>query len=195
MKKVFLLTIALIFLTLSSEMVCAQVPGKKEPEANKPTSTSIDAWREAIPQNEESTVVTAAKNEVPEVAESSQQIEKIVTDLELKLAESLKMNDSATLKLLLADNFVPVGNNITKAQTGKNNFIKWALKNAERKSLSIEKITVRVFGSDTAIATVIFKKDPQNAAADGFVATDVWVRTGNSWQAASHHISRTTTQQ
>lgn len=187
MKKGILLSIALIFLTLAGGSARAQI---KEEEKKQPTTKTIDVWRDAMPQNEVPGVVTAAETDEPEVLESSRQIEKRITDLEMKLAESIKTNDSVMLKQLLADGFVPVGGTITEKQANKTAFIKMALKNPEFKTRTVEKITVRVFGSDTAIATVEYKNEPQSATDGGFVATDVWVRSGNMWQAASHHISR-----
>lgn len=198
MKKAFLFSLALVFLALASDTVRAQNKDEKKPE---PTTTTVDAWREAAPLSEQPGYVTAEPNEASEVAESNQQIEKRISDLETKLAESLKSSDSATLRRLLADDFVPVGRNIAESQTGKIGFIDWILKNGEHKSFAVEKMKVRVYGADTAIATVQYKKaataataanaaTASNGATDaGFVATDVWVKRGNFWQVASHHIS------
>lgn len=192
MKKAVLFSIALIFLTLASDSIRAQVTQKKEDEKKQPTTT-VDAWREAAPLAEQPAgVVTAAPNEDSEVTESAPQIEKRITYLEEKLAESLKMSDGNALRQLLADDFVPVGRNIAEAQTGKNGFIDWVMKNGEHKAFAIEKMKVRVFGTDTAIATVQYKKvsnDGTTVVDGGFVATDVWIKRGNIWQAASHHIS------
>lgn len=192
MKKAFIFSLALVFLALASDSVRAQNKDEKKPEQ---TTTTVDAWREAAPLNEQPGFVTAEPNEASEVAESSQQIEKRISDLETKLAESLKTSDSATLRRLIADDFVPVGRNIAESQTGKNGFIDWVLKNGEHKSFAVEKMKVRAYGTDTAIATVQYKKaattsaTPTAATDAGFVATDVWVKRGNFWQVASHHIS------
>lgn len=190
MKKVFLFSIALIFLTLASDSVRAQGTQKKEDEKKQPTTT-VDAWREAAPLAEQPAgIVIAAPNEDSEVVESAQQIEKRITYLEEKLAESLRTSDSATLRQLLADDFIPVGRNIAEAQTGKNGFIDWVLKNGEHKAFTVEKMKVRVFGTDTAIATVQYKKTAGDGTIiGGFVATDVWIKRGNFWQTATHHIS------
>lgn len=193
MKKAVLFSLALIFLTLASDS--AQAQNKDDEKKPQPTTTTVDAWRDAAPLSEQSGVVTAAPNEASEVTESSQQIEKRISALETELSESLKKSDSESLRQLLADDFVPVGRNLTEKQTGKNGFIDWVLKNGEHKSFAVEKMKVRVYGTDTAIATVQYKKATDGAtvapaATDGgFVATDVWVKRGNFWQVASHHIS------
>lgn len=191
MKKAILFSLTLIFLTLASHSIRAQnKDDEKKPQP--PTTTTVDAWREAAPLNEQSGVVTAAPNEASEVTESSQQIEKRISALEISLSESLKKSDSEALRQLLADDFVPVGRNLAEKQAGKNGFIDWVLKNGEHKSFAVEKMKVRVYGTDTAIATVQYNKIANGAPAatdGGFVATDVWVKRGNFWQVASHHIS------
>ena len=197
MRKVFLFSLALTFLVLANDSIRAQNTDKDEKK--QPTTNTVDAWREAVPLSEQPIVVTAEPNEASEVTESSEKIEKRVADLEMKLAESLKTSNSGSLRQLLADDFVPVGRNIAESQTGKTGFIDWILKNGEHKSFAVEKMKVRVYGPDMAIATVHYKKVTNEAPAApnglpvasdaGFVATDVWVKRGNFWQVASHHIS------
>ena len=191
MKKAILFSLALIFLTLANDSVRAQ--NKDDEKKPQPaTTTTVDAWREVAPLSEQPMVVTAAPNEASEVAESNQQIEKRISALETALSESLKKSDSEALRQLLADDFVPVGGNLTGKQAGKNGFIDWVLKNGEHKSFAVDKMKVRVYGTDTAIATVQYNKITTGtpAATDGgFVATDVWVKRGNFWLVASHHIS------
>ncbi|HLM02247.1 MAG TPA: nuclear transport factor 2 family protein, partial [Pyrinomonadaceae bacterium] len=73
----------------------------------------------------------------------------------------------------------------------KTRYIEWALRNLELKSYNLEKTTVRVYPS-TAIVTFNYKRQATvaGAPADGdFIVTDVWVKRGKRWQAASHHIS------
>ena len=193
MKKIIIFSLTLIFLTLASDSVVAQSTEKNDEKKQQPTTTTIDTWRQAAPLGEQpAVVVTAAPNEASEAVETSQQIEKRIANLELKLAESLKTSDSEALRDLLADDFIPVGRNLSESKTSKNGFIDWILKNGEHKSFTVEKMKVRVFGTDVAIATVQYKKESNAAsvATDaGFVVTDVWVKRGNFWQLASHHIS------
>ncbi|MEO6588782.1 MAG: nuclear transport factor 2 family protein [Pyrinomonadaceae bacterium] len=191
-KKIILLSLALIFSALANDSIQAQSTEKTDQKKEQPTTTTVDAWRVAAPLSEQPLVVSAAVNEGSEVEESSRQIEKRLTDLEMKLAESLKTSDSDTLRQLLADDFLPVGINLSESKTSKNGFIDWILKNSEHKSLAAENVKVRVFGTDTAIVTVQYKKVSNGVAGATdavFVATDVWVKRGNFWQVASHHIS------
>ena len=190
MKKIILLSIAFIFLTIAGDTVHAQVTEKKE-EEKKPTTTTVDAWREAVPSSEQPAVITIPVNDVSEISETSRKIEERITDLETKLAESLKTSNSGMLRQLLADDFVPVGRIIADGQTGKNGFIDWVLKNSEHKMFTVEKMSVRVYGTNTAIASVEYKKVSNDGAATGevFVATDVWIKRANLWQLVSHHIT------
>jgi hypothetical protein len=106
--------------------------------------------------------------------------------------EAHKQRDLVALKQLLADDFVPVGANLTPIQTDKTRYIEWAQKNLDLKSYTLGKITVRVYRT-TALVTVPYKQQATigGLPADGdFIATDVWVKRGKLWQAVSHHVSR-----
>lgn len=190
MQKMILIIAALLSMTSANISVHAQNTEKKEPEK----TTTVDAWRQALPESEQPSnaivVMDESTNRV-EAKETPAQVEKRILDLEQKLMEALKGRDSVALKSLLADDFVPVGVNITAAQPDKTRFIEWSLKNSEMKSAAVEKTTVRVYQS-TAVVTVQYKQPAAvgGAAADGnFIATDIWVRRGKQWQAVSHHVS------
>lgn len=190
MQQMILVIGTLLLLTSASVGARAQATEKKETQ--KKETTTIDAWREALPSSEQSPYAVADESkDNAEEEEAAAEIEKRVIDLELKLMEALKRRDSVTLKSLLADDFLPAGVNIVGSQSGKTRYVSWALKNLELKSYDIEKITVRVYAA-TAVATVHYKRQAAigGSPSDGdFVATDVWVKRGKLWQAVSHHIS------
>jgi hypothetical protein len=185
---------ALLLITFASAGARAQDTEKKEAEK----TTTIDAWRQALPDGNQSanTPPTVAMDESKDNVESEEtpaQIEKRILDLEKRLMEALKTRDSVTLKRFLADDFILAGMNLTgsAAQSDKIRYIDWALKNLELKSYNLEKTSVRVHAS-TAIVTFNYKRQASvgGAPADGdFIVTDVWVKRGKRWQAASHHIS------
>lgn len=195
MRKMILVTMpALLLITLASVRVHAQGTEKKEAEK----TTTLDAWRQALPDGNQSanTPPTVAMDESKDNVESEEtpaQVEKRILDLERRLLEALKLRDAAALKRFLADDFILAGMNLngTATQTDKTRYIEWALKNLELKSYNLEKTTVRVYPA-TAIVTFNYKRQASvaGAAADGdFIVTDVWVKRGKRWQAASHHIS------
>jgi ketosteroid isomerase-like protein len=185
---------ALLLLILVTVGARAQGTEKKETEK----TTTLDAWREALPDGDQSAniapkVAPGDSKDNVESEETPAQIEKRILDLERRLMEALKTRDAATLKRFLADDFILAGMNFSgnAAQTDKTRYIEWALKNLELKSYNLEKTTVRVYPS-TAIVTFNYKRQASVAGspADGdFIVTDVWVKRGKRWQAASHHIS------
>lgn len=191
--------LSLAALLLATAGANAQTPEK--PDAAKvPQTTTVDAWRDAMPANEAAPTVMASldegKTKVKGEEETTAQIEKRVLSLESKLMEAVKLRDAAALNRLLADDFVAAGVNLTGTQPDKMRFIDYALKNLELKSYNLEKTTVRAYPT-TAIVTFNYKRTASvaGAAADGdFVVTDVWVKNGNKWQAVSHHISQTAKQ-
>ncbi len=189
-----LATAALVFITLTGVSADAQNTNKKEDE--KPKTTTVDAWRNALPQSETTgippVVVMEESTDNVEVAEDTTQIEKRIIDLEQRLMEALKQRDPAALKVLLADDFMLAGVNIPGTQPDKTRFIEWAQKKLELKSYIIQKTTVRVYPT-TAVVTTSYKRQAKIAGlpTDGdFTVTDVWVKRGKRWQAVSHHISR-----
>ncbi len=194
MQKMILATAALVFITLTGVSADAQNTNKKEDE--KPKTTTVDAWRNALPQSETTgippAVVMEESTDNVEAAEDAAQTEKRILDLEQRLMEAIKQRDSVALKSLLADDFMPTGVNISRAQPDKTRFIEWTQKNLELKSYTVEKTSVRVY-QRTAVVTVNYKRQATIAGvpSDGdFVATNVWIKRGKLWQAVSQHISQ-----
>lgn len=197
MKKVIIVLTTFVLITLASIGIHAQEVKKKN-DSNKPTTTTIDAWRQALPGAEmtttdaATTTVQSEPNETEDNLESAIEIEKTISGLERKLLAAFKQGDSATLSYLLADDFMAVGENMTDLQPNKTGYMDQVAKNSNLKSYNMEKMSVRVFGT-TAVATVFYKHSAAatSSATDvDLVATDVWVKRGNLWQAVSHHISR-----
>jgi ketosteroid isomerase-like protein len=192
MPKIMAVTATLLLVTFASLNTHAQ--DKKE--AEKPKTSTVDAWRNAMPVNEQpptgATVVDPDAND-PEVVETAAQIEKRVLELEKTMMEALKARDAATLKSLLADDFLFAGINIVGAKSDKIGYLDWALRNLELKAYIFDKAVVRAY---PAAAVVTYRYTRQatigGAAADGdFVVTNVWVKRGNRWRTVSHHISPT----
>lgn len=189
-----ILHIALILLTAG---VAARAQNTDKKETEKTQTTTVDAWRDAVPLNEQPpvtappVVIEESKDNV-EGEEQAEQTKKRILDLERRLMEALKGRDSVSLNHLLADDFMSAGVNVSGSQPDKAGFIDWALKNSELKSYALKKIIVRVY-ENTAIATSQYKRQAMIAGAPSegnFIVTDVWVKRGKLWQAVSHHISQ-----
>ena len=188
MKITILASITLLFITLGNSGIQAQTPEKKDTET--PQTTTVDAWRNALPPQSEVTA-PAAEADAFEGEETESQVENRILNLEQRLLEALRQRDQATLKNLLADDIVIAGLNIPGAQSDKVRFIDWAQKKLELKSYTVQKTAIRVFPL-TAVVTVHYKRQASIAGApsDGdFIVTGVWVKRGKQWQAISHHIS------
>lgn len=196
MRKTILVTIALLLITSANITAKAQNTEKKEDE--KPKTTTVDAWRESIPQGEQISdtppvVVMEESRDNVEKKESAAEIEKRVLALDQRLMEAIKQRDAAALQYLLAEDFIFAGVNIPGTQTDKTRYIDWALKKFELKTYSFEKTTVRAFPS-AAIVTTNYKRQAVIAGSpsDGdFIVTNVWVKRGKLWQAVSQHNSQT----
>ena len=189
MKTTILASITLLFITLGNSGIKAQTPEKKDTET--PQTTTVDAWRNALPPQSEVTAPAAAEADAFEGEETESQVENRILNLEQRLLEALRQRDQATLKNLLADDIVIAGLNIPGAQSDKVRFIDWAQKKLELKSYTVQKTAIRVFPL-TAVVTVHYKRQASIAGApsDGdFIVTGVWVKRGKQWQAISHHIS------
>jgi len=188
MKITILASITLLFITLGNSGIQAQTPEKKDTET--PQTTTVAAWRNALPPQSEVTA-PAAEADAFEGEETESQVENRILNLEQRLLEALRQRDQATLKNLLADDIVIAGLNIPGAQSDKVRFIDWAQKKLELKSYTVQKTAIRVFPL-TAVVTVHYKRQASIAGApsDGdFIVTGVWVKRGKQWQAISHHIS------
>ena len=194
MRKLILATAAFVFISVSGVAAFAQSTDNKEEK--KPETTTIDAWRGALPASEQPAYVPPPKsndrlNNDADVEETPAEIEKRILDLEGSLMEAVKLRDSKTLRNLLSDDFVVAGINIPGAQTDKARYINWARNKLTLKSYTMERPTVQPFAT-AAVVTYNYKRQATigDAPSDGdFTVTDVWVKRGNRWQAVSHHIS------
>jgi Domain of unknown function (DUF4440) len=192
MRKTIRLMIMLLLVTLANLAAYAQ-QDKEKKEAEKPQTTTADAWRNALPVTEQPSPnpTVANQSNQSETVETAAEIESKVLDLEKKMMVAVKGRDSATLKSLLADDFLLAGMNIPGAKSDKIRFINWAVKSLELKAYSLGKTTVRIF-PETAIVSYNYTRQASIAGvpSDGdFVVTDVWVKRGDQWLAVSQHIS------
>ena len=190
MKKILIVMGALTLLTAAD----TAAPAQDKKEAQKPPTSTIDAWRTAMPTAEQPALnPTPVTAEEPDTGtESAAEIEKKILELEKRMIEALKQRDSVTLKSLLADDFMLAGLDIAGVKSDKIRFIDWAVKSLELKTYNLGKMTVRVFPA-AAVVTYNYKRQASigGVPSDGdYVATDVWIKRGNQWLAVSHHISQ-----
>lgn len=188
MQKITSITVIMLFLALANLTANAQ----KNEEDNKPKTTTIDAWRNSMPTSEQPAETAIEQpSTVSEIVDAPADIESKVLALEIKMMEALKARDAATLKGLMADDFLLAGLSIGGSNSDKVRYISWAVKKLALKSYVLNKVFVRLF---TTVAIVTFNYGRQAnigaVAADGdFTVTDVWSKHGDQWLLISHHIS------
>lgn len=196
MQKTILAAAAFACIALTGIGAKAQSTNPANEKKAEPTTTTIDAWRQAVPQSEQPAYVPPPKSEDglkndPDRAETPAEIEAVILELEARFMESLKQRDAKTLRSLLSNDFVFAGINAPGAQTDKMRFIDWAQKKFALKSYSLERPVVHSYAT-SAVVTYNYKRQASigDSSSDGdFAVTDVWVKSGNRWQAVSHHIS------
>lgn len=160
-------------------------------DAGKPTTTA-DAWKQAMPQNEvDATLADAATGGAAGV-ETFEQIEKRLRALEGRWMEAIKTQDRAALERILADDFTFVGDQASAAASlDRSAYADSALKDWKLTAYSFDSLTVRVYG-DTAVVNGVYK---QQAAVAGkqwsgdFLVTDVWIKQGRRWRVVTRHLS------
>lgn len=184
----------LFLIILMSEGLYAQSTKDKD---KKPPTSTVDAWRRALPKSEQPSNVPPivvdeeAVNKVNS-EESAEHIERRILGLEQSFLESMRQRDSVTLEGLIANDFMLAGLNVSGNQPDKERFINWVLNELRIRSYNVENTLVRVHPA-TAIVMVNYKRQASLAgfASDGdFVVTNVWVKRGQTWQIMSHHVSQ-----
>lgn len=162
----------------------------------KPETTTVDAWRVALPQSEQTAppiVVPEESRDNVERKETAAQTEKRILELEQRLMTSLKDRDLNSLGFLIADDFVLAGQELPGTQSDKERYITWATGQLQIRSYDVEKVVVRAYPA-TAIVTLKYKRQASigGTPSDGdFTVTNVWIRREKLWRIAAHHISQT----
>lgn len=114
--------------------------------------------------------------------------------LEAQRGEALVKRDRATLEKLLADDLVHV--HTTGIQQNKIEVIDYAMNTLQFLSVSRQNLRVRFYGDDVAIMnsgminSMCRSDAPEKIVTTEAVVTQVWVRSGNSWQQVSFHSCR-----
>lgn len=177
----------------------SQTPEKKETDKSKPTT--IDAWRDALPQSEAPAAPVGSEGltgDGMEIRESTSEIENRLIGMEERFLDAVKRRDAELLRPLLAHDFMPTGMSFAGPSAGKTYFLARAGKESALAGYQIEKTTARVY-DQTVVTSVKYKKTPATSAgvASGpdLIATGVWVFRDNKWEVVSHHLSPAPKQQ
>lgn len=181
----FAAALALAALSLSA---AAQEKGK---EAQKPATGTVDAWRQALPPEAETTETTEASAAVTQPRLTREAAEKALTALERKWMDSLRQRDASALSQLISDDFTLVSPRLVVAAGDRDKYFQHAMRELNLTSYEFEALKVRLYGR-TAVVTGRLKQSANIAGEDwggNYLFTDVWVSRDGAWQVVSRHAS------
>ncbi|MEA2176349.1 MAG: hypothetical protein QOD00_3941 [Blastocatellia bacterium] len=189
----------LVLLLLISFNAAAQDAPKTEDSSQKQPATTVDAWRNALPEKEQAapTAEVAASVAGKAGAESFEQTEKRLNALERKLMDAVKLQDAPALKRILSDDFTLTSALSARTMQDKTQYLESTLRDWQLKSYDFDKLNVRIYG-DTALINGLYKQEAVVAgkpSSGSFLLTDVWVRQDGQWRIVSRHTSRLTSPQ
>lgn len=192
MRKIrtHLLTLFAAVLTLVavSPSAAAQDKGK---EAQKPATGTVDAWRQALPPEAETTETPEASAAVTQPRLTREAAEKALAALERKWMDSLRQRDASALSQIISDDFTLVSPRLVVAAGDRDRYFQHAMRELNLTSYDFEGLTVRLYGR-TAVVSGRLKQSASLAGEDwggSYLFTDVWVSRDGAWQVVSRHTS------
>ena len=181
--------LTLAALSVSTLSAAAQDKGK---DAQKPAIGTVDAWRQALPPEAETTETTEASNAaVAQPRLTREAAEKTLTALERKWMDSLQQRDASVLSQLISDDFTLVTPRLVVAAGDRDKYFQHAMRELNLTSYDFEGLTVRLYGR-TAVVSGRLKQSANAAGEDwggSYLFTDVWVSRDGAWQVVSRHAS------
>lgn len=185
----FVAALTLAALSVSTLSAVAQDKGK---ETQKPSSSTVDAWRQALPPEAETTEATETSATASAQPRLTREVaEKALLALERKWMDSLQQRDASTLSQLISDDFTLVSPRLVVAAGDRDKYFQHAMRELNLTSYDFESLTVRLYGR-TAVVSGRLKQSANAAGEDwggAFLFTDVWVARDGAWQVVSRHAS------
>jgi ketosteroid isomerase-like protein len=118
--------------------------------------------------------------------------EQQITELEHQWATAWQSADLAALDRILAPDFTLASSRSTGELLTKAQYIQTTKDLVRGQGYAFERLLIRGY-RDVAVASSLFR---QEATFDGedwsgtFLLTDVWARTGESWQVVARHATK-----
>jgi ketosteroid isomerase-like protein len=179
---------AALILAALSVSAAAQDKGK---EAQKPSTGTVDSWRQALPPEAETTGSPEASAAVTRQRDSREATEKTLLALERKWMGALQQRDASALSQLISDDFTLVSPRLVVAVGDRERYFQHAMRELNLTSYDLEGLTVRLYGR----AAVVSGRLRQSAGVAGedwggtYLFTDVWVSRDGTWQVVGRHMS------
>ncbi|HEY0173607.1 MAG TPA: nuclear transport factor 2 family protein [Pyrinomonadaceae bacterium] len=182
------ITAALILAAAPSAPAAAQDKGK---EAQKPSTSTVDAWRQALPPQAESEGTPEASAAATQPRATREATEKALLALERKWMGALQQRDASALSQLVSDDFTLVSPRLVVVAGDRDKYFQHAMRDLSLTSYEFEALAVRLYGR-TAVVSGRVKQSATVAGDDwggSYLFTDVWVSRDGTWQVVSRHTS------
>ena len=164
---------------------------EKSKETQKPATSTVDAWRQALPPETESEKPAEGTGSAAQPRPSREEIETGLTTMERKWMEAVKLRDASTLSQIVADDFTLVSPRLVVAAGERDKYFGHAMRDLSLTSYEFEALTVRLYGR-VAVVSGKLKQSATVAGEDwtgSYLITDVWVNRDGSWRVVSRHAS------
>jgi ketosteroid isomerase-like protein len=164
---------------------------EKDKEAQKPTSGTVDAWRQALPPEAETSEPSEGEAAAAQPRVSREEVEAGLLALERKWMEALRLRDASGLSQIIADDFALVSPQLVVATGDKEKYFKHAMGELNLASYEFEELSVRLYGR-AAVVSGRLKQSANVAGADwggSYLVTDVWVSRDGFWRVVSRHAT------
>lgn len=177
-----------VAVTMVFSLTC---PAQEKPKEQRESGTTVDAWRNAIPDVENRSSASEIEAADTRVRTSVAEIEKTLFDLEHRWMTAIKLRDAAQLEQVVTDDFVFVSPRLTGSVRDRNQYFAHSLRDLSLLSFSLENLKVRLYGRTALVSGSL----TMNAAVAGddwsgtYVITDVWINREGFWRAVSRHAS------
>jgi ketosteroid isomerase-like protein len=163
----------------------------QDKEAQKPATSTVDAWRQALPSEAETERPAEGAATGAQPGASREDVEKSLLALEQKWMGALKLRDASALSQIISDDFTLVSPRLVVAVGDRDKYFQHTMHDLNLTSYDFEELTVRLYGR----AAVVSGRLKQSATVAGedwggtYLVTDVWVGHGGIWRVVSRHTS------
>lgn len=157
-------------------------------EKAKP-STTVDAWRQALPSPTETQPVAETAEARPAVT-SIEDTKKTLLSIEQNWMESLRVRDADSLSQVISADFTFANSRLGEMKT-RSQYLEYALRDLKLTSFEFDKTTIQLFGR-TAIVSSQLKQKGSVGGEDwsgNYLVTDVWINRDGNWRVVSRHES------
>lgn len=178
-------------LLLAAALPLSAAAQEKGKEGQKPTTSTVDAWRQALPPQSEAGETPEASSTVTQPRATREAGEQMLLALERKWMGALQQRDASALSQLISPDFTLVSPRLVVNNGDRDRYFQHAMRDLSLTAYDFEDLTVRLYGR-TAVVSGRLKQSATVADEDwggAYLFTDVWVSRDGTWQVVSRHTS------